>query len=102
MIMWSAKDFVDGLPFCWASLLDSISNMSLMATSFTKSGVEGLTPNAEFTPVRSVGDWALADPAINTQAAAARRRSQFMGGAFMVVFESRDAELTRLRSPGSE
>jgi hypothetical protein len=40
--------------------------MSLMATSFTKSGVEGLTPKAELTPVRSVGDWALAGPATNS------------------------------------
>jgi hypothetical protein len=43
-----------------ASSLDWISNMSLMATSEMKSAVDGLTPNAEFTPIFSDMDGASA------------------------------------------
>jgi hypothetical protein len=37
-------------------LLDSISNMSLIRASFTKSGVVGPRPKAEFTPDFSAAD----------------------------------------------
>jgi hypothetical protein len=38
--------------------------MSLCAASVTKSWVEGVTPNSEFTPVFSPTDWARAGGAI--------------------------------------
>ncbi len=41
-----------------ASLLNSISSMSLCAASVTKSWVLGAMPEAEFTPVFSGTDWA--------------------------------------------
>ncbi|MGT2437512.1 hypothetical protein ACU4GH_18630 [Bradyrhizobium betae] len=44
--------------------------MSLIATSLTKSAVEGATPSAELTPVFSPSDWASAGPAKSTQARA--------------------------------
>jgi hypothetical protein len=44
-------------------LLDSISNISLVAASCTKSAVFGATPISELTPVFSAADWAMTGPA---------------------------------------
>jgi hypothetical protein len=53
-----------------AILLDSISNISLITASLTKSAVVGAMPSAEFTPVFSPTDWAKAADDKSTVAAA--------------------------------
>src|SRR3954447_23975063 len=67
VLVWSvticdAKAFSGALPLACASLFDSTSNISEIATSLTKSAVVGLMPSAELTPVFSPADWASAGP----------------------------------------
>src|ERR1700722_19063761 len=59
--------------FAATSLLDSISSMSLLAASVTKSWVDGLMPSVELTPVFSGTDWAATDVARSVAIAAAAR-----------------------------
>ena len=54
---------------CIASSLNWISNMSLMATCWTKSDVDGLTPRTAFTPIFSLTDWASVGPLTSSIAA---------------------------------
>src|SRR3954467_4041107 len=56
----AANGFSEAFPRSCASWLDWISNMSLIAASFTKSAVVGATPRTEFTPVFSPTDCASA------------------------------------------
>ena len=62
------RNFSEALPRSCASWPDWISNMSLIAASFTKSAVVGATPKTEFTPVFSPTDCASAGVASRTSA----------------------------------
>src|SRR3954469_24554338 len=66
--MVAANGFSAAFPRSCASWLDWISNMSLIAASFTKSAVVGATPKTEFTPVFSPIDCASAGVASRTSA----------------------------------
>ena len=58
MIICSAKALSLAAPLAATSLLDSISSMSLLAASVTKSWVDGLMPRVELTPIFSGTDCA--------------------------------------------
>src|SRR4051794_12034562 len=79
LIILSANCLVLALSdFVRASLLDSISSMSLCAAMATKSWAFGATPSAWLTPVFSAPDWAKAG-AVTIRIAAEASNNFFMG-----------------------
>src|SRR6476661_5140053 len=81
----AAKVFSCAFPRSSPSLFDCSSNMSLIATSLTKSVVVGLMPSVELTPVFSPTDWARAGPATR-RAVATRIDMRLISGVLLFGF----------------